>query len=43
VWRAESPAGPGVEPSAWQPPAADVSRHCGAQAKAQMDEPEIEL
>jgi hypothetical protein len=43
VRRAESPAGPGVEPSAWQPPAADVSRHCGAQAKAQMDEPEIEL
>jgi len=43
VWRTESPAGPGVEPSAWQPPAADVSRHCGAQAKAQMDEPEIEL
>ena len=43
VWRAEFPAGAGVEPSAWQPPAADVSRQCGAQARAQMDEPEIEL
>ena len=43
VRHAEFLARPGVEPSAWQPPAADVSRHCGAQAKAQMDEPEIEL
>ena len=43
VWRAEFPAGAGVEPSAWQPPAADFSRRCGAQAGAQIDEPEIEL
>jgi hypothetical protein len=43
VWRAEFPAGAGVEPSAWQPPAADFSRRCGAQAGAQIEEPEIEL
>jgi hypothetical protein len=43
VWRAEFPAGAGVGPSAWQPPAADLSRRCGAQAGAQIDEPEIEL
>jgi hypothetical protein len=32
-----------VEPPAWQPPAADMSPRCGAQAGAQMDEPEVEL
>ena len=37
------PAGAGVEPSAWQPRAVDASPHCGAQAGAEMDEPEIEL
>ena len=41
---AEFPARAGVEPPAWpQPPAADVSQECGAQAGAEMDEPEIEL
>ena len=43
VRRAEFSAGAGVELSAWQPPAADVSPECGAQAGAEMDEPEIEL
>ncbi len=43
VRHAEFPARAGVEPSAWQPPAADVSPQCGAQAGAEMDEPEIEL
>ena len=43
VRRAEFPAAAGVEPSAWQPPAADVSPEHGAQADAEMDEPEIEL
>ena len=33
VRHAEFPAGAGVEPSAWQPPAADVSPECGAQAE----------
>ena len=43
VRRAEFSAGAGVELSAWQLPAADVSPECGAQAGAEMDEPEIEL
>jgi hypothetical protein len=43
VRHAEFPAGAGVEPPAWRPPAADVSPECGAQARAEMDEPEIEL
>jgi hypothetical protein len=43
VRHAEFPARAGVEPPAWQPPAADVSPECGAQAGAEMDGPEIEL
>jgi hypothetical protein len=43
VRHAEFPAGAGVEPPAWQPPAADISPECVAQAGAEMDEPEIEL
>ena len=43
VRHAELQAGAGVEPQAWQPPAADVSPEYGAQVEAEMDEPEIEL
>jgi len=43
VRHAELQAGAGVEPQAWQPPAADVSPEYGAQVGAEMDEPEIEL
>jgi hypothetical protein len=43
VQHAEFPAGAAVEPSAWQPPAPDVSPECRAQAEAETDEPEIEL
>ena len=37
------PARERVEPPAWRPPAADVSPECGAQAGAEVDEPEMEL
>ena len=40
---AELQSGAGVEPPAWQPPAADVSPEYRAQVEAEMDEPEIEL
>jgi hypothetical protein len=39
---AELQAEAGVEPSAWQPPAAEASPECGVQAAAEADEPEIE-
>jgi len=41
VRHAEFPAGTGVEPPAWQPPAADASPECGAQVEAEIDELEI--
>jgi hypothetical protein len=43
VRHAELQAEVGVEPQAWQPPAADVPPEYGAQVEAEMDEPEIEL
>jgi hypothetical protein len=43
VRHAELPVRTRVEPSAWQPTAADVSPQCGAQAEAEMDERGIEL
>ena len=43
VRHAELQAEVGVEPQAWQPPAADVSPEYEAQVGAEMDEPEIEL
>ena len=43
VRHAELQAEVGVEPQAWQPPAADVSPEYEAQTGAEMDEPEIEL
>jgi hypothetical protein len=43
VRHAGFPARARAEPSAWQPPSADVSPEYGAQAQAEMDEPEIEL
>ena len=43
VQHAEFAVRAGVEPPAWQPTAADVSPERGAQAGAEMDEPEIEL
>lgn len=43
VRHGEFPAEVKVEPPAGQPPAADISLQCGAQAEARVGEPEIEL